>query len=157
VKVSPWTSASYDALRREIEEILPKSGRRDDALGRIRSLDCNAGELSSCDAKALQPASVAAGRRVIEQASVDNDVYNLSLAAVLGEVVCGGDGAAVHILRALLNTDRISATTVEAPALVERILSKDCPVSAVLGDDDKAKLRAAAKKHAPPSQPYRKK
>ena len=148
-----WTSASYDALRRQIAEIVPEGYRRNEALERIRSLDCGTGGLSSCDATAPEPASVAAARRMIERASVGDATYKKALAGVLGDLVCGGDAPAdaVHILRGLLKNGRIADAGVEALALVERILSKDCPVSAVLADDDKAQLRAVAKKPALPS------
>jgi hypothetical protein len=39
----------------------------------------------------------------------------------------------------------LGATGTEAPALVERLINKECPVSAALTDDDKAKLRAFQK------------
>ncbi|MGQ0445594.1 MAG: hypothetical protein ACT4O2_10840 [Beijerinckiaceae bacterium] len=35
---------------------------------------------------------------------------------------------------------RLAATGRDGPALVDFIMSKDCPISAALSDDDKAKL-----------------
>src|SRR5262249_41047335 len=60
---------------------------------------------------------------------------------------------AIHILRGLLANGRFDATGSEAPALATRILSKDCPVSASLTDDDKVRLlqikQSAEQKSAP--------
>jgi hypothetical protein len=53
-------------------------------------------------------------------------------------------------LRGLLANGRFEATGAEAPALAERILSKDCPISAALIEDDKAKLRALQARTRPP-------
>jgi hypothetical protein len=55
----------------------------------------------------------------------------------------------------LATNERIKDAAAEALALVNRIMnkddnSKDCPVSAALTDDDKAKLRAIMKAVAPP-------
>jgi uncharacterized protein YjbI with pentapeptide repeats len=61
---------------------------------------------------------------------------------------------AVDTLRGLLENGRFEATGAEAPALAARILGKDCPVSAALTEDDKARLRAFQK---PPEQPRAKK
>ena len=81
-------------------------------------------------------------------------------AGVLGELVCGGDGDAIYILRGLATNERIKDAAAEALALVNRIMnkddnSKDCPVSAVLTDDDKAKLCAIVKAVSPPPPPPR--
>jgi hypothetical protein len=153
-KISPWTSASFDALWRAIKEFIPAGVLRNQALEAISGLDCEIAEGASCDAKTPEPASVAAARQLIEQASVDDGTYKKAFAGVLGELVCGGDRDAVHILRELLRNGRIKDAGTEAPALVERIvstdMSKDCPVSALLTDDDQAKLRAVAKAAAPP-------
>ena len=154
-KFSPWTSARYNALMRQIAEIVPEGDRRKWALGNLRGLDCETGEPWSCDAKAGKPAAVAEERQMIEHASVDHATYEKALAGVLGELVCGGDGDAIYILRGLAINERIKDAAAEALALVNRILnkddnSKDCPVSAVLTDDDKARLRAIVKAVAPP-------
>jgi hypothetical protein len=92
---------------------------------------------------------------MIEHASVDHATHENALAGVLGELVCGGDDDAIYILRGLTTNERIKDAASEALALVNRITnkddnSKDCPVSAALTDDDKAKLRAIVKAVAPP-------
>jgi len=43
-------------------------------------------------------------------------------------------------LHGLIYYELLSATGLEAPLLVNFIMSKDCPVSAALTEDDKAKL-----------------
>jgi uncharacterized protein YjbI with pentapeptide repeats len=146
----PWTSASYEALKQQVEEVVPQGEQRKQALKNIQRLDCKKAELASCDPNAPEPTSVAVARRMIERASVDDATYTKALAGVLGELVCGGDGDAIHILRGLLRNERIKETGAAAPALVRRIMSEDCPVSAALTDDDKAKLRAVAIEIAPP-------
>ena len=154
-EVSPWTNASYEAFSRAVEEIVPEGLSRTAALERIRSLDCKAAGLASCDVKAPEPASVAAARQMIEQASIDEASYKKALAGVLGELVCRGDGRAPRFLRGFVRNHRIYDAGAEAPALVDRIMNKDCPVSAVLTDDFRAALRAVAKDAASP--PARKK
>ena len=152
---SPWTTARYNALMRQIAEIVPEGARQKWALGNLGSLDCETGEPWSCDAKAGEPAAVAEERQMIEHASVDRATHENALAGALGELVCGGDGDAIYILRGLATNERIKDAAAEALALVNRIMnkddnSKDCPVSAALTDDDKAKLRAIVKAVAPP-------
>jgi hypothetical protein len=148
--VSPWTNARYDALRQRIEQIVPAGDHRTEALANIRSLDCDVAGLSSCDAAAPEQASVAAARRMIEQASVNDATYKKALVGEFGELICGGDGDAVYILRGLLRSKSIKAAGVEASTLVARIMSKNCPVSVALTDDDIASLRTVAKEAVPP-------
>ena len=152
---SPWTSARCNALTRQIAEIVPEGDRRKWALGNLGRLDCETGQPWPCDAKAGEPAAVAEERRMIEHASVDDANSRKTLAGVLGELVCGGDGDAIYVLRGLATNERIKDAAAEALALVNRIMnkddnSKDCPVSAALTDDDKAKLCAIVKAVSPP-------
>jgi hypothetical protein len=71
-----------------------------------------------------------------------------ALAAELKTLVCSRDDNAGFVLRGLsrkpeefsLGVSRLAAAGPEAPALVDFIMSKDCPVSASLTDADKAKL-----------------
>jgi uncharacterized protein YjbI with pentapeptide repeats len=151
---SPWTSAEYDALKREIEEVVPTGERRIEALRSIQRLDCARSELQSCDPNMPEPASVAAARQMIKQASVDDATYKKAVADELGELFCGEDGDAINILRGLLKNFQISGETGGfSLTLVELIMSKNCPVSALLTDDDKAKLHALKKAVAPPPVP----
>jgi uncharacterized protein YjbI with pentapeptide repeats len=152
-KKSPWISSSYDALRRDMQNVVPEGVQRTDALKRIEILDCEkkSSELASCDPKSDPPASVTQRRRDIEKASVSEATYKKALAASLGRLLCDGDSNAIYVLRALSNyrksssNSRIEDTGTEAQALAARILSRDCPVSAALTEDDKAKLRAFQK------------
>ncbi len=89
--------------------------------------------------------------------SVDKATYAKALAGSLGGLVCDGDSNAIFILRGLLRNYRIKATGAEAAKLAERIQGKDCPVSAVLTEDDRAKLRAVVKVAAPTPAPAWKK
>jgi uncharacterized protein YjbI with pentapeptide repeats len=68
-----------------------------------------------------------------------------TLAAELKTLVCSGGYNAVNVLRGVLRTppdsiSRLEAAGPEAPALVDFIMSKDCPLSASLTDDDRARL-----------------
>jgi hypothetical protein len=60
-------------------------------------------------------------------------------------LVCSRDDNAAYILRglfreALFGDSHLKATGPEAPALVDFIMSKDCPVSASLTNGDKTRL-----------------
>jgi hypothetical protein len=72
--------------------------------------------------------------------NVDDAAFAKALAKELGALVCANDVDAIHILRGIIESGRLAATGREAPALVDFIMSKDCPVSASLTDHDKAKL-----------------
>jgi uncharacterized protein YjbI with pentapeptide repeats len=166
-KVHPWNEKSYADLRQMIESLEPNY-ERDKAMDRIGSLNCSNPDttLSSCDPSAVQPSEAAAWRNTLEAASVIDSHYAKALAAELKALVCSGDDDAAHVLRGLLPIDglmiieeaastddpdrvsdlsssiepRLAATGAEAPALVDFIMSKDCPASASLTDADKAKL-----------------
>jgi hypothetical protein len=60
----------------------------------------------------------------------------------LKTLVCSGGDEAVYTLGGIASplNNRLAAAGPEAPALIDFIMSKDCPVSALLTDDDKAKL-----------------
>ena len=135
--------------------------RRDDSLDRISRLDCNNPDrtLASCDPSLPPPPEAAGWRRSLEDARVDEAAYAKALAAALKTLVCLGGGDAIDTLRGLvLSTPEESflpdagfaAAGPEAPALVDFIMSKDCPVSASLTEADKARLlrikQAASKK-----------
>jgi len=55
-------------------------------------------------------------------------------------LVCSRGKDETYILRGLLRWSRLSAASPEAPALIDFIMSKDCPVSASLTEQDKASL-----------------
>ena len=124
-------------------ESLPAGALRDTALNRIRSLDCANPDptLASCDPDPSLPPEAAAWRKALEDARVDDAAYAKALAAALKTLVCSGGDDAAYVLRGLLDEPAASPQTVrEAPALVDFIMSKDCPVSASLTDADKANL-----------------
>jgi hypothetical protein len=92
---------------------------------------------------------------VAASVSVNDFANKDALANVFKGLVCANDTNAIHILRGIIQSVRLAETGSEAPALVDFIMSKDCPVSASLTDDDKAKLleikQLAEKTFAPPN------
>lgn len=60
------------------------------------------------------------------------------------DVVCSGEPDRIYVLRGFQRSQRIKETGRNAPALVGRITSPDCPVSAALTADDKAALHRLA-------------
>lgn len=140
----PWNDKAYQDLRQTMES-LPPGAPRDSVLHLIRSLDCANPDprLASCDPSVQPPPEAAAWRKSLEDAGVDDAAYAKALAAALKTLVCTGGEDAAYILRGLLSNNRIKAAGPEAPALVDAIMSKDCPVSASLTDADKAKLQDA--------------
>ncbi len=143
-KVQPWTDKAYQDLR-EMES-LPPGHLRDRALELIGSLDCAGPDktLASCDPDPAfdPPPEAAAWRKALESARVDDAAYAKALAVVLKTLVCSGGDDAAYVVRGLLRQydGRLTATGPEAPALIDFIMSKDCPVSASLTEADKADL-----------------
>jgi hypothetical protein len=90
----------------------------------------------------------------LKAAALDEAEYAKSLTKELRSLVCDNANA-IPILRGIVVFGRLAATAREAPALIDVIMSKDCPVSAALTDDDKAKLlrvkRDAEEEFPPPS------
>jgi hypothetical protein len=154
VEIYPWSEKDYLNLKQNMERHIPAGDARTEALKRIEILDCektNDG-LAPCDPKAVPPPIA----KDINKAAVDEQAYAKALAASLGELVCDSGSDAIYILRGWLRSEvlikgrlgmlidsRIRATGTEAAKLVERIQSKDCPVSTALTEKDKAELRAA--------------
>ena len=146
-------------------ESLPPGRLRDQALDRIRSLDCanadtalvpcgtgpslfelpDASQKSLGDARVDDAAPAAAWQKSLEDARMDDATYAKAIAAALKSLACSGRDDAVYVLRGLLRDSppfhsRLAAAGPEAPALIDFIINKDCPVSASLTDDDKADL-----------------
>ena len=72
------------------------------------------------------------------------DVYRPALAKVLRDLVCSGGDNAIFIVRGAGFQSRLAAAGPEAPSLIDEITvkdSKDCPVSALLTDADRAQLQ----------------
>jgi uncharacterized protein YjbI with pentapeptide repeats len=160
-KVQPWNEEAYLDLRVMMEALPPPGmtemmrtfsakgwSRRDTALRRIRSLDCIHPEktLASCNPSIAPPPEAAAWRKSLEGGRVNEAAYAKALAAKLKTLVCSGDANAPYILHGLLVAGpfkeplRLQATGSEAPGLIDIMMSKDCPVSASLTNDDKARL-----------------
>jgi uncharacterized protein YjbI with pentapeptide repeats len=148
--IHPWNDEAYRNLRRMIE-FLPYQG-----LPRIRNLDCANPNppLASCDPAHPLPPEAAAWRNVLEAARVDDSAYAKALAAELKALVCSGGDDAIYVLRGLLRRSqrnrplfgplrtpfRLQAVGPEAPALIDFIMGKECPVFASLTETDKARL-----------------
>jgi uncharacterized protein YjbI with pentapeptide repeats len=146
LKAQPWNDKAFQDLRKVMESLLP-DGSRNDALERIQSLDCANPDptFASCDPSGPLPPAAAAWRKALENTRVDDATYAKALAAALKTLVCSGDDDAAYVLRGLLyeiqiGSNRLTAAGPEAPALVDFIMSKDCPLSASLTDAGKAKL-----------------
>jgi uncharacterized protein YjbI with pentapeptide repeats len=140
---TPWREEDYFELKRNVERN-PAGDLRTEALARIEILDCETktdwrGEqLAPCGSDG-EPPPIADN---VDKAIVDKPTYMKALADSLGTLVCDGSSDAIFVLRGLLDNRRFEATGVEPRRdLVTRTLSTDCPVSAALTEEDKAKLR----------------
>ena len=142
-------------------ESIPPGGSRDQALARIRRLDCANPDptLAACDPSLPPPAQAATWRAALEDARIEGSAYGTALAAALKTLLCARSDVALYILRRVdsklvyiaqddvdaesphsFPISRLAATGPEAPALLDFIMSKDCPVSVSLTDVDKADL-----------------
>lgn len=92
-----------------------------------------------CEGKDITK-SVAAAARVMSE--MEQGKVSRFAAAGLYRPWAHPEIGSIHILRGLLANGRFKASGAEAPALADRILSRDCPVSAALTEHDRAKLRA---------------
>jgi uncharacterized protein YjbI with pentapeptide repeats len=128
-------------------------------------------DLASCDQKADTVGFSTELRLAFQNAAGSDKTYTKYLAKILGDLVCEGEdivrnarreaGAmfdlesatpwvrpeigSIYILRGLIKNGRFQAAGAEAPALAQRILDKDCPVSASLTTEDKESLRGFQK------------
>jgi uncharacterized protein YjbI with pentapeptide repeats len=166
-QIRPWDEEAYHAVRSTIAA-LPSGSLRDKALERIKSLDCSRSDeaLPSCNPSAAPPPQAAEWRRALESASVDETSYARALAKTLKELVCSGGDDAIRIVGGEGFQRRLLAAETEAVALIAELMnkdSKDCPVSATLPNDDRAKLllikrrieeAAAAQKSETSDTPY---
>ncbi|MGO9236780.1 MAG: hypothetical protein ACLP4V_22905 [Methylocella sp.] len=134
---------------------IPEGKMRDAALKRIVTLDCGDPEkLPTCNSAAAPPPWVLLWQWELKAASVDEAVFAKALTKELRGLVCVNDTNAIHILRGLIENPRLPVTGPEAPALVDFIMSMNCPVFASLAADDKAKLlliKQVAEEHFPPA------
>jgi uncharacterized protein YjbI with pentapeptide repeats len=161
----PWDTKAYAELRDFMNSIPDKT--RGGALKRIERLDCTNPDktLASCDPAVAPPPEVLDWQKELKAASANEAAYEKALAKELRRLVCENDANAIHILHGFFffsdisMSGRIAKTGREAPALVDFIMSKDCPVSAALTEDDKAKLleiKQLAEKNFPPPPAARK-
>jgi uncharacterized protein YjbI with pentapeptide repeats len=163
-----WNDDSYNKLRKTLDALL-SSETRIEALKRINRLDCSNPDstLTSCDPTRPPSGEAAAWQSLLEGSRVDDVAYSKALASVLRTEVCvglgdrggqyaGGRGKrvldyafvenAAFVLRGLMAStmlppgSRLNETGPEAPALIDFIMSRDCPVSAALTDAEKARL-----------------
>jgi uncharacterized protein YjbI with pentapeptide repeats len=144
-ELQPWTDATYGRLRKSLES-LPEGGLRDDALLRITRLDCHSAgaTLAPCDSS-NSTLETTAWQKTIGDASVSGPEYATALAEILKTLICFDYIDVSHVLSGLKvsfpsSVSRLSATGSEEPALIDFILSKECPASAALSDADKASL-----------------
>ena len=151
--------------------------QRIEVLRQIQRLDCANADptLTPCDPPRPPTPEAALWQGSLEESRVDDVAYFKALASVLRAIVCerlgvtGGMFAggreerlldyafienAPFALRGLMSSTpfeaRLADAGPEAPALIDFVMSKDCPVSASLTEADKARLlqikRDAAKK-----------
>jgi hypothetical protein len=130
--------------------VVPEGQRRSEALKGIAILDCKTedGALASCDPSAIAPDAAKHWQQQIEAAGDTETAYGKALAKILGDLVCSGDPDRIDVLSRMVRSDRIDARFSAATGLVERILSPKCPVSTLLTDDDRARLRTIERKAA---------
>jgi uncharacterized protein YjbI with pentapeptide repeats len=140
---APWNAKFYAVLRNLMNGI-PEGEMRDHALKRIERLDCTNTDktLASCDPATAPPPDDLHWRKELAAAIVDDTAYAKALATELRSLVCASNADAIYIWRGISGRTegRLYETGREVPALVDFIMSKDCPVSASLTDNDKAKL-----------------
>ena len=141
--VHPWNEQVYDELRRAIESV-PAGLPRVQALESFRRADCGSSDpaLASCDPSVPPPPEAAVWRKSLEDAKVNESSYAKALATTLKTLVCSGGDEAVFVLGGIASplNNSLAAAGPEAPALIDFIMSKDCPVSAPLTDAVKADL-----------------
>jgi uncharacterized protein YjbI with pentapeptide repeats len=97
------------------------------------------------------PLDIIGSQKASGESGGNNVEYTKALAAAVRALVCSGGDNAINVLRGLLTGARVEAAGPEAPALVDFIMSKDCPVHASLTDADRAKLLRI--KHDAPKKP----
>ena len=95
---------------------------------------------SNCAIPLSLPLEASTWRKSLQDARVDYLPYVKALAAASKTLVCSGDDAALDALRGIVTGmsatvppmySRLASAGPEAPALVDFIMSKDCPVSAL--------------------------
>src|SRR5208282_4434740 len=98
-----WNQKAYQDLQ-QIIELLPPGSRRDEALERVKRLDCATADntLASCATSASPPAVALAWQRTLNTARVDEKAYTEGLVEAFRTFLCRGDDEACYVLRGLL-------------------------------------------------------
>jgi uncharacterized protein YjbI with pentapeptide repeats len=144
-KAIPWDAESYQNLRQKLD-VLPLGNLRNQALDRIRGLDCSNPDtrLDSCDPSVPPPHEAAAWRKALEDSRVrDAAAYTEALVKTLKDLVCSGRDNAIYVLRGAGFQRRLGAGGAAAFKLVRGLTnrdSKDCTISATLTDADRTEL-----------------
>ncbi len=156
LKAQPWSGVVYSVIRTPVET-LPPTQLRDAALESLRRLDCANPDqtLASCDGAHALPPMAADWQKALENAEADDESYAKAAALELKSLVCATDSkSAPYVLAGLLKpllparnlvdlylvNNRFAAAGAEVPALLDFIMSKDCPVSVKLTDTGRATL-----------------
>jgi uncharacterized protein YjbI with pentapeptide repeats len=141
-----WDEENYRELLAFFDPV-PPGELRGYALERVTRLDCSNPDktLASCDSDlaATLPPEAIAWRTALEAASVDAKTYTTALTKTLKELVCSGGSDAVHVVRGKGFQNRLQDAGLAAASLVGNLTakdSKDCPVSTMLSDADRANL-----------------
>jgi hypothetical protein len=151
----PWTGKTYAALRRSTMESIPEGKMRDAARQRIERLDCINPDkkLAPCGPTTAPTPEVLDWQKKLARATVDDATYAKALAITLRELICANEAETIYILRGVmtsvwgasifeLNLLLLRELAGEAPALVDFVESKECPVAASLTEIDKSMLRS---------------
>jgi uncharacterized protein YjbI with pentapeptide repeats len=134
-----WSTESYTAMRRGLEEHIPEGGLRDYALTRVAILD-------PATASPEGEAQIAEAWAGLAEASPSRDDYGNRLLGLLHQTGCERDGAP-YVIRGLLRTiaRRFPSDSQHPAALAAAFLDEaSCPGAKGLSDEDKAALRAMA-------------
>jgi uncharacterized protein YjbI with pentapeptide repeats len=137
LKDEPFSQQDFEALKAAIVKA-PKNEQTNGALDRAGYLDPK-----------LSVASSSLGGELVQKAGVDASGHEQALADQIRSLVCSSDSKdAYSILRGLMRDEGkaslVRQTGPLACGLVKAIAGADCPVSAVLTNEDKATLEDLA-------------
>jgi uncharacterized protein YjbI with pentapeptide repeats len=152
--LAQWGPKSYKELQYSFDAI--PGPPRDEALTRIRNLDCAAASstIASCVLPSTPPPNVSQWQSDVRNATIDQKTYERALAGVFLEIICSGDGNSLAVLRSLAKMGMpqvaggvpkpmgLLETGSEAKGLVEYVMTAKCRISEQLTDADKAILLA---------------
>ena len=139
----PLDDKTYRDLTENIKRL---SSGYEGSLDTINRLDCSSSNktLASCDPSLSPPPEAVEWRSALENAArIDESDYASALAASLKTLVCSDGEEATYILRGRGFQSRLKDAGDEGRKLIGDITNKDnrdCPVSALLTDADRATL-----------------